>query len=76
MLKRKREEPVIDSEKLVASVNSYLGIMRHSRLYSLRRKIVHRNFWMFSYGRLRNDYLRFKKSDSIEKEVNIIPDYF
>ncbi|MBD3592884.1 RNA-directed DNA polymerase [Bacteroides sp. GM023] len=59
MLKRTHEEGVNDFEKLAASVNSYLGIMKHSRAYSLRRKIVHRNLWIFQYGWMRNDYLKF-----------------
>ena len=53
-----------DVEKLVASLNSYLGIMRHHSTYKIRRRLIHfvdDKWWRFIYACGKYGRVRVKK---------------
>lgn len=51
---------------LSTSLNSYLGLLKHSKSYNLRRKIVHQTKCVFRYGWIRNDYAKYKLFTAIQ----------
>ena len=51
---RKQQAP-----KFAASINSYLGGMKHFRCYRCRRRIIEANEWIYRYGWMRTDFAKF-----------------
>lgn len=55
---------MMNLEKYVASINSYLGLMQHTKSYAIRRRIMGQldsRFFKFVYGRKHFNSLRIKK---------------
>ena len=51
---RKQQAP-----KFAASINSYLGVMKHFRCYRCRRRIIEANGWIYRHGWMRVDFAKF-----------------
>lgn len=51
---RKQQAP-----KFAASINSYLGVMKHFRCYRCRRRIIGANEWIYRHGWMRVDFAKF-----------------
>lgn len=49
-LKELNTQKALNPKDLQASVNSYLGIMKHFKSFNLRREIMMKQAWVFNYG--------------------------
>jgi retron-type reverse transcriptase len=47
-------------QRLVQTVNSYLGYMLHYKSFDLRKSVVKKNIWIFKYGWVDVRYRRFR----------------
>lgn len=61
LLKYKQNESEILN--LPQSINSYLGIMRHSKSLGIRRKMLLSHRWIFDLGCVNNRYTRYRFDD-------------
>lgn len=48
------------SDRLQASINSFLGVLSHYKTYNIRRNLINRNLSLLAYGYFSHDRLCFR----------------